>query len=185
MREFCGSRFFLVSLPFHDTGTFRTKLYATVGMNCIINTAVTRAKTPHHLRICGIDNLVAAQRGDIALPEIQSALLPLKILICPVETTLMLIIDRWKVLIIRDLLTGTKRFSELKKSVGKISQKVLPSNLRSMEESGLVSRKVYPEVPPRVEYSLTETGWSLKPILDAMVEWGTEYKHKHENETFQ
>lgn len=86
--------FFLVSLPFHDTGTFRTKLYATVGMNCIINTAVTRAKTPQHLRICGIDNLVAAQRGDIALPEIQSGLLPLKILICPVETTLMLISDR-------------------------------------------------------------------------------------------
>ena len=82
-------------------------------MNCIINTAVTRAKTPQHLRICGIDNLVAAQRGDIALPEIQSGLLPLKILICPVETTLMLISDRWKVLIIRDLLTGTKRFSEL------------------------------------------------------------------------
>lgn len=185
MRKFCGSCFFLVSLPFHDTGTFRTKLYATVGMNCIINTAVTRAKTPQHLRICGIDNLVAAQRGDIALPEIQSGLLPLKILICPVETTLMLISDRWKVLIIRDLLTGTKRFSELKKSVGKISQKVLTSNLRSMEESGLVSRKVYPEVPPRVEYSLTKTGWSLKPILDAMVEWGTEYKQKHENETLQ
>ena len=182
MRMFCGSCFFLVSLPFHDTGTFRTKLYATVGMNCIINTAVTRAKTPQHLRICGIDNLVAAQRGDIALPEIQSGLLPLKILICPVETTLMLISDRWKVLLIRDLLTGTKRFSELKKSVGKISQKVLTSNLRSMEESGLVSRKVYPEVPPRVEYSLTKTGWSLKPILDAMVEWGTEYKQKHENE---
>ena len=185
MRMFCGSCFFLVSLPFHDTGTFRTKLYATVGMNCIINTAVTRAKTPQHLRICGIDNLVAAQRGDIALPEILSGLLPLKILICPVETTLMLISDRWKVLIIRDLLTGTKRFSELKKSVGKISQKVLTSNLRSMEESGLVSRKVYPEVPPRVEYSLTKTGWSLKPILDAMVEWGTEYKQKHENETLQ
>lgn len=185
MRKFCGSCFFLVSLPFHDAGTFRTKLYATIGMNCIINTAVTRAKTPQHLCICGIDNRVAAQRGDIALPEIQSGLLPLKILICPVETTLMLISDRWKVLIIRDLLTGTKRFSELKKSVGKISQKVLTSNLRSMEESGLVSRKVYPEVPPRVEYSLTETGWSLKPILDAMVEWGTEYKHKHENETFQ
>lgn len=97
----------------------------------------------------------------------------------------MLISDRWKVLIIRDLLTGTKRFSELKKSVGKISQKVLTSNLRSMEENGLVSRKVYPEVPPRVEYSLTKTGWSLKPILDAMVEWGTEYKQKHENETLQ
>ena len=90
----------------------------------------------------------------------------------------MLISDRWKVLIIRDLLTGTKRFGELKKSVGAISQKVLTSNLRSMEAAGLLTRKVYPEVPPRVEYSLTETGFSLKPILDAMVEWGTAYKAK-------
>lgn len=97
---------------------------------------------------------------------------------CPVETTLMLISDRWKVLIIRDLLTGTKRFSELKRSVGNISQKVLTANLRSMEESGLLTRKVYPEVPPRVEYTLTETGYSLKPLLDAMVQWGTEYKQK-------
>lgn len=95
---------------------------------------------------------------------------------CPVETTLMLISDRWKVLIIRDLLTGTKRFGELKKSIGSISQKVLTSKLRSMEETGLLSRKVYPEVPPRVEYTLTETGYSLKPILDTMVEWGTKYK---------
>lgn len=95
---------------------------------------------------------------------------------CPVETTLMLISDRWKVLIIRDLLEGTKRFGELKKSIGTISQKVLTANLRSMEEDGLVSRKVYAEVPPRVEYSLTETGFSLKPILDSMVEWGTAYK---------
>ena len=98
---------------------------------------------------------------------------------CPVETTLMLISDRWKVLIIRDLLGGTKRFGELKKSVGNISQKVLTSNLRSMEEAGLLTRKVYPEVPPRVEYTLTETGYSLKPILDVMVEWGTEYKKKY------
>lgn len=97
---------------------------------------------------------------------------------CPVETTLMLISDRWKVLIIRDLLDGTKRFGEIKKSVGNVSQKVLTANLRSMEESGLLTRKVYPEVPPRVEYTLTETGYSLKPILDAMVEWGTEYKQK-------
>ena len=96
---------------------------------------------------------------------------------CPVETTLMLISDRWKVLIIRDLLDGTKRFGELKKSVGSISQKVLTSNLRAMEESGLLTRKVYPEVPPRVEYTLTETGYSLKPILNSMVEWGTEYKN--------
>ena len=97
---------------------------------------------------------------------------------CPVETTLMLISDRWKVLIIRDLLEGTKRFGELKKSVGNISQKVLTSNLRSMEDAGLLTRKVYAEVPPRVEYTLTETGYSLKPVLDAMVAWGTEYKEK-------
>lgn len=97
--------------------------------------------------------------------------------VCPVETTLMLISDRWKVLIIRDLLDGTKRFGELKRSVGNISQKVLTANLRAMEESGLLTRKVYPEVPPRVEYTLTETGYSLKPILDAMKEWGTNYKN--------
>ena len=96
---------------------------------------------------------------------------------CPVETTLMLISDRWKVLIIRDLLDGTKRFGELKRSVGNISQKVLTANLRAMDESGLLTRKVYPEVPPRVEYTLTETGYSLKPILDAMKEWGTNYKN--------
>ena len=96
---------------------------------------------------------------------------------CPVETTLMLISDRWKVLIIRDLLDGTKRFGELKRSVGNISQKVLTANLRAMEESGLLTRKVYPEVPPRVEYTLTETGYSLKPILVAMKEWGTNYKN--------
>lgn len=97
---------------------------------------------------------------------------------CPVETTLMLIRDRWKVLIIRDLLNGTKRFGKIKKSVGNVSQKVLTANLRSMEDSGLLTRKVYPEVPPRVEYTLTQTGYSLKPILDAMVKWGTEYKQK-------
>lgn len=97
---------------------------------------------------------------------------------CPVEMTLQLIGDKWKVLIIRDLLSGTKRFNELMRSVGGISQKVLTSNLRSLEASGLVNRKVYPEVPPRVEYSLTETGISLKPILDSMIEWGTAYKKK-------
>ena len=101
---------------------------------------------------------------------------------CPVETTLMLISDRWKVLIIRDLLEGTKRFGELKKSVGNISQKVLTANLRSMEEAGLLTRKVYAEIPPRVEYTLTETGYSLKPVLDAMVAWGTEYKVKSNRE---
>ena len=95
---------------------------------------------------------------------------------CPVETTLMLIGDKWKVLILRDLLTGTKRFGELKKSVGNVSQKVLTAQLRDMEEKGLITRTVYAEVPPRVEYSLTALGQSLKPILDAMKAWGTEYK---------
>jgi len=98
---------------------------------------------------------------------------------CPVETTLMLISDRWKVLIIRDLLEGTKRFGELKKSIGNISQKVLTANLRSMEDSGLLTRKVYAEVPPKVEYTLTETGYSLQPILDAMKEWGIHYQSTH------
>lgn len=97
---------------------------------------------------------------------------------CPVEITMGLIGDKWKVLIIRDLLTGTKRFGELKKSLNSITQKVLTNNLRQMEASGLVKRKVYAKVPPRVEYSLTETGWSLKPILDSMVAWGNEYREK-------
>lgn len=95
---------------------------------------------------------------------------------CPVETTLMLIGDKWKVLILRDLMPGTKRFGELKKSIGSVSQKVLTAQLRDMEENGLLSRKVYAEVPPRVEYTLTELGYSLKPILDAMYSWGEGYK---------
>ena len=98
---------------------------------------------------------------------------------CPVETTLMLIGDKWKVLILRDLMDGTKRFGELKKSIGTVSQKVLPAQLRDMEEKGLLTRKVYAEVPPRVEYTLTETGYSLKPVLDAMWAWGAGYKAKN------
>lgn len=97
---------------------------------------------------------------------------------CPVETTLSLIGDKWKVLILRDLVEGTKRFGQLKKSIGGISQKVLTAQLRAMEANGLVSRKVYAEVPPRVEYTLTDTGMSLKPILDAMYKWGEDYKKK-------
>lgn len=98
---------------------------------------------------------------------------------CPVETTLMLIGDKWKVLILRDLMNGTMRFGELKKSIGTVSQKVLTAQLRDMEEKGLLTRKVYAEVPPRVEYTLTETGYSLKPVLDAMWAWGAEYKAKN------
>ena len=97
---------------------------------------------------------------------------------CPVETTLTLISDKWKVLILRDLMTGTKRFGELKKSIGYVSQKVLTTQLRQMEASGLLSRKVYAEVPPRVEYTLTELGCSLKPVMDAMWEWGAGYQKR-------
>ena len=101
---------------------------------------------------------------------------------CPVETTLTLIGSKWKVLILRDLLSGTKRFGELKKSIGNVSQKVLTAQLRDMEECGLVNRKVYAEVPPRVEYSLTELGMSLKPILDSMLVWGEGYKKQHSSQ---
>ena len=98
--------------------------------------------------------------------------------LCPVETTLLLIGDKWKVLILRELIGGTKRFGQLKKSIPSISQKVLTQQLRSMEDDELVTRKIYPEVPPRVEYTLTETGLSLQPIMDAMWEWGCVYKKK-------
>ena len=103
----------------------------------------------------------------------------MKLPACPVETTLMLIGDKWKVLILRDLMHGTMRFGELKKSIGTVSQKVLTAQLRDMEEKGLLTRKVYAEVPPRVEYTLTDTGYSLKPVLDAMWAWGADYKAKN------
>lgn len=97
---------------------------------------------------------------------------------CPVEVTLSLIGNKWKVLILRDLMNGTMRFGELKKSIGEVSQKVLTTQLRDMEEKGLLTRTVYAEVPPRVEYTLTEIGYSLKPVLDTMVIWGENYKSK-------
>ncbi len=102
---------------------------------------------------------------------------------CPIETTLNLIGNKWKIIIIRDLLSGTKRFGELKKSVGatknqNISQKVLTQNLRELEEANLIKRKVYAEVPPRVEYSLTTLGQSLECILQSLESWGNEYKKK-------
>ncbi len=97
---------------------------------------------------------------------------------CPVETTLNLIGSKWKVLILRDLLPGKKRFGELKRSVGSVSQKVLTAQLREMEADGLITRTVYAEVPPRVEYELSNLGMTLKPILDSMWSWGEEYKAK-------
>lgn len=98
---------------------------------------------------------------------------------CPVETTLLMISDKWKILIIRDLLDGTKRFGQLKSSVNGISQKVLTSNLRNLESCGLISRKVYAEIPPKVEYSLTELGQSLQPIIETMATWGINYKKNY------
>lgn len=99
---------------------------------------------------------------------------------CPVETTLTLIGSKWKVLILRDLIDGKKRFGELKRSVGSVSQKVLTAQLREMEADGLVIRTVYAEVPPRVEYKLSELGASLKPILESMRTWGEAYKDGYE-----
>jgi DNA-binding HxlR family transcriptional regulator len=96
--------------------------------------------------------------------------------VCPVETSLVLMGDRWKLLIVRDLLTGTKRFGELKKSLDTISQKTLTEHLRLLEEYGLINRKIYAEVPPKVEYSLTDLGKDLKHIHDAMWKFGEKYK---------
>ena len=98
---------------------------------------------------------------------------------CPVATTVQLIGNKWKLLILRNLLTRPWRFNELRKSLDGISQKVLTESLRSMESDGIVIRTVYAEVPPRVEYSLSELGETLRPILDAMQAWGTEYKQNN------
>ena len=95
---------------------------------------------------------------------------------CPVATTVQLIGSKWKLLILRNLLQRPWRFNELKRSLDGISQKVLTDSLRSMEEDGLITRTVYPEVPPHVEYALSETGESMRPILMAMQSWGTNYK---------
>lgn len=95
---------------------------------------------------------------------------------CPVATTVQLIGNKWKLLILRNLLVRPWRFNELRKSLDGISQKVLTESLRSMESDGIIVRTVYAEVPPRVEYSLSELGETLRPILDAMQAWGQEYK---------
>ena len=97
---------------------------------------------------------------------------------CPVATTLQLIGNKWKILIIRNLLGGKQRFTDFLKSITGISKKVLTDNLRALEDDGLISREVFAEVPPRVEYALTELGQTLRPILDAMRNWGEGYKNK-------
>lgn len=92
------------------------------------------------------------------------------------EMTLKMVGDRWKVLIIQNLLDGTKRFGELKRELGDITQKVLTSNLRLLEEKGIVIRKVYAQIPPRVDYTLTQLGYELKPVIDSMIKWAEEYR---------
>lgn len=99
---------------------------------------------------------------------------------CPVQTCLNFISDKWKILIIRDLLTGTKRFSELKKSLAPVTQKMLTQQLRQMENDGIIHREVYPVVPPKVEYSLTELGRSLEPVIEVMKKWGQKFKERNE-----
>lgn len=102
--------------------------------------------------------------------------LPSNLPACPVEVTLLLLSNKWTILILRDLFTGTKRFGELKKSLNGVSQKVLTDNLRSLEEKGIIEREVFPEVPPRVEYRLTDLGKTLDPIIKSMHDWGEFYK---------
>ena len=102
--------------------------------------------------------------------------LPSNLPACPVEVTLLLLSNKWTILILRDLFTGTKRFGELKKSLNGVSQKVLTANLRSLEEKGIIEREVFPEVPPRVEYRLTDLGKTLDPNIKSMHDWREFYK---------
>ena len=95
---------------------------------------------------------------------------------CPIETTIKMIGCKWKILIIRDLLNGTMRFGELKKSVKGITQKVLTSKLRELEDAKLLERKIYPQNPPKVEYTLTDVGYSLAPVIFALKDWGKDFK---------
>lgn len=99
---------------------------------------------------------------------------------CPVATTVQLIGSKWKLLIMRNLLARPWRFNELRKDLEGISQKVLTDSLRSMEKDGIITRTVYPEVPPRVEYALSELGESMRPIMDAMEKWGSDYKNREQ-----
>ena len=98
---------------------------------------------------------------------------------CPVATTVQIIGSKWKLLILRNLLSRPWRFNELKKDLDGISQKVLTDSLRSMEEDGIITRTVYPEVPPHVEYALSDLGESMRPILAAMKDWGINYKKQY------
>lgn len=123
-----------------------------------------------------IDKLVRKEKNSYNVIEVIEMIKKENLPECPVATTVSLIGSKWKLLILRDLLTGTKRNGELKKSLPEISQKVLTESLKSMVEDGIVERIAYPEVPPRVEYKLTELGESMRPVISVMEQWGKEYK---------
>ena len=123
-----------------------------------------------------IDKLVRKEKNSYNDIEVIEMIKKENLPECPVATTVSLIGSKWKLLILRDLLTGTKRNGELKKSLPEISQKVLTESLKSMVEDGIVERIAYPEVPPRVEYKLTELGESMRPVISVMEKWGKEYK---------
>ena len=141
------------------------------GLSCyiVIDTygllRATHSRNPWHHYILYFWEVIYLMLTKDELPE------------CPVATTVQLIGSKWKLLIMRNLLMRPWRFNELKKSLEGISQKVLTDSLRSMEEDGLITRTIYPEVPPRVEYALSDLGETMRPILDAMQEWGTNYKN--------
>jgi DNA-binding HxlR family transcriptional regulator len=118
---------------------------------------------------------VVTYKKKLTIYEVKKLLTKEELPFCPVATTVDLIGNKWKLLIMRELLTGTKRFNEMHRLVDGISQKVLTENLRKMESDGIVKREVFPEVPPRVEYSLTDLGDSLRPIINSMSDWGTDY----------
>lgn len=101
------------------------------------------------------------------------------------ETTIKMLGDRWKMQIIECLMNGTKRFGELKQELGDITQKVLTSNLRMLEENGILVRHVYAQIPPRVDYTLTSIGYNLRPVIDSMVAWAEEYRETLVNELTQ
>ena len=130
----------------------------------------------------GFDTFVSIQGTKAKFTERQGIFMLTKDELpeCPVATTVQLIGSKWKLLILRNLMMRPWRFNELKKSLEGISQKVLTDSLRSMEEDGLITRTVYPEVPPRVEYALSDLGETMRPILNAMQEWGTNYKKSFE-----
>jgi DNA-binding HxlR family transcriptional regulator len=112
-------------------------------------------------------------------PRDVDVVVPFDLPFCPIERTLEVLDSKWTALLLRDLLLGTRRFGELRRSLAGISPKTLTDRLRALEEQGIVQRTIYPEVPPRVEYALTDYGQTLRPVLEAMAVWGLTHAHRH------